>query len=190
MSQMPLEYWNCDLWINTHLHTSNNIIYSFSHSVAGSTAKVTNMREANSCSLTSGSDATPHHTTEMRREHKQQQTAPRSPLFICFSTAQSRDPSVTHHLISRTVRCHDDSRGPTNKPKSQISRWHWKANAMQVDADAGCKDKLNSQAETPIHCAQTNQPKGRNSSRPVRPKQAEYVVGVAYISEGAARKTR
>jgi len=40
-----------------------------------------------------------------------------------------------------------------------------KANAMHVDADAGCKDKLTSQAETPIHCAQTNQPKGRNSSR-------------------------
>jgi hypothetical protein len=37
---------------------------------------------------------------------------------------------------------------------------------MQVDADAGRKDKLSSQAEIPIHCAQTNQPKeGRNSSR-------------------------
>jgi len=55
---------------------------------------------------------------------------------------------------------------------------------MQVDADAGCKDKLSSQAESPIHRAQTKK------QQQVRPKQAEYVVGVAYISEGAARKTR
>ena len=161
-----LEYWLMDPWTWMHSFTHKQHHHLFIQPFCSwKYNKVTNMRETNSSSLTSGTHATTQPTTQTRREHKQQQPAPRSPLFICFSTAQSRDPSVTHHLISRTVRCHDDSRGPTNKPKSQISRWHWKANAMQVDADAGCKDKLSSQAETPIHRAQTNPPRGRNSSR-------------------------